>query len=340
MSDKIFGIDLGTSNIKIYQKGKGVVIHEKNIIAIQGKKDIFSFGNEAYEMHEKAPESINVCFPMLNGVIAQFDHMQTLLRLFLSKKELKNHGMGHREYYIAVPTDITEVEKKAFYDLIAGANLKAKDIQIIEKPIADAVGAGLNVTEAQGIMMIDIGAATTEISVLSLGGIVLSKLLHVGGNRLDESICLYVKKKYNLIIGFKTANALKERLSSALPDLSDSMKVLGRDLITGLPLEVDIQASLVFEAIQEYLLSIIDAAKVILERTPPELSSDIINTGVYITGGCAQIANLAQLVQSELELDVNIVNNPEECVIRGIGQIIDDPVFHSLAHPIKQQTYH
>lgn len=338
MSDRYLGIDLGTGNIKIYQKSRGIVVQQKNIIAVQKKKDVIAYGDEAYDMFEKAPESIQVTFPMMNGVIADFNFMQQLLYLFVTGKEMKK-SMGRKEYFISVPTDITDVEKRAFYDLIAGANIKAKQVYIVEKPIADGLGAGLNVLDAQGVMVVNMGAATTEISVISLGGIVLSKLLHIGGNKLDESICMHVKKNYNLIIGRKTAGELKMKLASAIAGSEDSLKVLGRDIISGLPMEANIQASMVYEAIREYLSSIVDAVKVILERTPPELSADIIDTGIYFTGGSSNIHGLDRLLKEETDLRVNVVEEPSESVVRGLGKIIDEPEFRQLAYPIKQPTY-
>lgn len=339
MSDRIFGIDIGTSNIKVFQKGKGIVINQKNIIAIQGKKEIIAFGDEAYDMFEKAPSSIEVSFPMTHGVIAYFSKMQTLLHMFLTQKEMKRNQVGKKEYYVAVPADITDVEKRAFLDLIEGANIKAKKIHVVEKPIVDALGSGLNVLEAQGIMMVNIGGDSTEISIISLGGIVLSKLLQIGGNQFDESICLYVKKKYNLIIGRKTAEELKIKLASGVPTENRTIPVMGRDLISGLPLEVNIDSDTVYEAIREYLNNIVDAVKMILERTPPELSSDIYQNGIYFTGASSKIADLPALIARETELKINIVDEPENSVIRGLGQIIEDPDYRILAAPMKQPKY-
>lgn len=336
MSEKIFGIDLGTSNFKLYQKGKGVVSHQKNIIAIKGKKTTVAYGDEAYAMYERTPDNIEVCFPMLHGVIAHFQHMQTLLQQFMNDPSLKIGSMGKRDFYIAVPNDITEVEKRAFFDLIAGAGIRAKQIFMVEKPIADALGADIPVEEAKGIMIVNIGGDTTEISILSLGGIVLSKLLHVGGNQLDDNICSQVKKQYNLIIGHKTANQLKTMLARAIKEEENpTTMVLGRDIITGLPMKREIDCHMIYHSIEEYLMAIIDATKMILEHTPPELAADIIDSGIYITGGSSHIKDMDTLFSKHLDLKVNLVENPEESVIRGLGKIMDTKEYHSLATVLK-----
>lgn len=333
MSEKIFGMDLGTNSFKLYRKGKGIVLHQKNIIAIKEQKETSAYGDEAYDMYERAPSYIEVSFPMLHGVIANFQNMQSLLRLFMNDRSLKLTSVGKRDYYIAVPHNITEVEKRAFFDLVAGAGIRAKQIFMVEKPIADALGAGVSVEEAKGIMLVDIGADTTEISILSLGGIVLSKLLQIGGNQLDDAICLQVKKQYNLIIGKKTANRLKCELAHAIPNQEETktMTILGRDIITGLPVRKEINSAMVYEAIDEYLMTIIDASKVILERTPPELAADIIHSGIYLTGGSSRIRDLDKLFEENLDLKANLVENPEESVIRGLGIVMDSKEYQGLA---------
>lgn len=329
-------MDLGTNSFKLYRRGKGIALHQKSIIAIKDMKETSAYGDEAYDMYERAPEYIEVSFPMLHGVIAHFQNMQSLLRLFMNDRSLKLTSMGKRDYYIAVPHNITEVEKRAFFDLVAGAGIRAKQIFMVEKPIADALGADVAVEEAKGIMLVDIGADTTEISILSLGGIVLSKLLHIGGNQLDDAICLQVKKQYNLIIGRKTANRLKSALAHAIPnDETRTMTILGRDIITGLPIRKEIDSDMVYRAISEYLMTIIDASKVILERTPPELAADIIHSGIYLTGGSSRIQQIDQLFEEHLDLKVNLVENPEESVIRGLGKIMDTKEYQSLASVMK-----
>ncbi len=337
MASKTFGIDFGTSTIKIYKKGQGIVLDERNIIAISDRKNVIASGNDAFEMYEKAPANINVSYPVRNGVIADVANMMTLLHHFMyriggSKK------IGAADYIVATPTDITEVERRSFYDLIASSNLKVGKIKIVEKPIADAVGAGLDIMTAKGVMIVDIGADTTEVSILSLGGIVLSKLIPVGGNRLDESIKGMVKRKYNLYIGDKTAENVKKKLAHAYGGVAASVKVYGRDVVTGLPTEMEVSSSDVYESISEYLFSIIDAIRIILERTPPEISSDIIDSGIYITGGSAKIFALDQLMHKETDLKINICPDSANTVVNGLGRIMEDHKLASLADALKSKT--
>lgn len=337
MMRKAMGIDLGTSTIKIYIKEKGIVLDERNIIAIADKKNVIAVGNDAFEMYEKAPANINVTYPVRNGVIADIANMQSLLNHLLKRigKEAKLSGMS---YVVAVPTDITDVEKRAFYDLIANSSGKAKSILVVEKPVADALGAGLDVTNARGVMTVNIGADTTEISIISLGGIVLSKLIPIGGNKLDESIRQYVKKKYNLIIGDKTAEVIKKKLANAVPDDENTMKAFGRNVVRGLPSQMDISSNMVYESIKEYLYTIIDNIRIILERTPPEISSDIIESGIYITGGSANIKNLAGLLHKETDLTINICKDASDSVVLGLGRIMEEEELSSLAKDIKQNA--
>ncbi len=338
MASKSYGIDFGTSTIKIYKKGQGIVLDERNIIAISNNKNIIASGNEAYEMYEKAPSNILVTYPVKNGVIADVANMMALLKCFMKQINGNKH-IGAADYIVATPTDITEVERRSFYDLIASSGLKIGHIKIVEKPIADALGAGLDVMTARGVMIVDIGADTTEVSILSLGGIVLSKLIPVGGNKLDESIKAIVKKKYNLLIGDKTGENIKKKLASAFATLEASIKVFGRDVVTGLPTEMEIKSSDVYEAISEYMYSIIDAIKIILERTPPEISSDIIDSGIYITGGSAKIFALDELLHKETDLKINICPDSSNTVVNGLGKIMEEHRLSSLADVLKSKTY-
>ncbi|HWT75424.1 MAG TPA: rod shape-determining protein [Mobilitalea sp.] len=338
MALKAYGIDFGTSTIKIYKKGQGIVLDERNIIAVSNRKNVIATGNDAFEMYEKAPSSILVTYPVRNGVIADVANMMELLTSFMKRISGGKH-LGATDYIVATPTDITEVERRSFFDLIASSNLKVGHIKIVEKAIADAVGAGLDVMTAKGVMIVDIGADTTEVSILSLGGIVLSKLIPVGGNRLDESIKNMVKRKYNLYIGDKTAENIKKKLACALTSVEASVKVYGRDVVTGLPTEMEVNSSDVYDAISEYLYSIIDAVKIILERTPPEISSDIIDSGIYITGGSAKIFALDELLHKETDLKINICPDSSNTVVNGLGKIMEEHKLSSLADTLRSKTF-
>lgn len=335
MGSKILGVDFGTSVFKMYKKGKGIVIDQKNIIAIENGRNVIAVGDEAFEMYEKAPENVLVTYPVKNGVIADIAYMEALFSSFI-KKAGGGSRPGPADYIVAVPTDITEVEKRAFTDLILSSVAKVHSINVVEKPVAAALGADLDITNARGVMMVDIGADTTEISVLSLGGIVLSRLLPIGGNKLDEAICMNIKKNCNLFIGSKTAEQLKKDLGSAFPGEKGVRSIYGRDVVTGLPVRKNIEADLIYDSIKDYLSQIIDAIKMILERTPPEITADIIESGIYITGGCANISGLDKLISQNTELKVNVCKNPEDTVAYGLGRIIEDPTLMTLTHDVRR----
>jgi rod shape-determining protein MreB len=328
MLGKAIGIDFGTSSIKFYKNGEGVILQEKSVIAIYNKKHTFAVGNEAFEMYEKAPVNIEVSYPVKNGVIADIGNMQSMIDYFFQELDGKRKLKG-AEYYIAVPTDITEVEKRAYFDLISNTNLKPKRIHVVEKPIADALGMNLDITKSTGTLVVDIGANTTEISVLSLGGIVLSRLIPVGGNKFDEAIISKIKKDNNFVIGEKTAELIKKTIGSAYVT-DETMDICGRNLVTGLPSEITITSEDVYNALRELFQNIVDSIKIILERTPPEISSDIYKAGVYITGGSSRIKDLGRFVYEQLGLKVNLCEEPESTVIMGLGAIIEDPALGRL----------
>ena len=321
MSNNIYGIDFGTCNFKVFSKSSGKVISEKNTIAIINKTQIYAYGDDAYAMYEKAPETINVTFPVISGVIADFNNLQTMLQMYL-EEHMKGKIRG-AEFIVAVPTDITDVEKRAFFEMFYKSKLKPKSVLLCEKPIADAVGLGLDVNEPTGIMVVDIGADTTEISVISLGGLVLSDLLHFGGNRIDESIITYVKRTYNLVIGQKTAQALKEKLGSGIPGNTETMVIVGRDVVSGLPIEMEITGEVVYEAIKDNLNSICNSIKMILEKTPPELAADVADRGIVLTGGGALLRGLEELIEDRTGINTMTADDPMTCVAIGTGKYVE-----------------
>lgn len=338
MSTNVYGIDLGTCNLKIFCKSTGKVINEKNTIAIVNKNQLYAFGNDAYAMYEKAPDSIQVSFPVVNGVIADYNNMQNMIGEVL-EKHVKNH-IKNAEFIVAVPTDITEVEKKAFFDLFYKSRFKPKNVLLCEKPIADAVGLQLDVNSPTGFMIVNIGADTTEISVISLGGLVLSDLLHFGGKRIDESIISHLKRNFSLVIGQKTAMYLKETLGCALPEKEETFaSIVGRDVVSGLPIEMDISSAVIYEAIKDNLSSICNSIKMILEKTPPELARDIIHSGIYITGGSSKIRRMDELFANITNIRVNTCELPEESAVRGLNKIVSDEKFRKLAFSMKTRIY-
>ena len=332
MASNAFGIDLGTNNIKVYSRGDDSIMVEKNMIAIENKKVLFAYGNSAFEMYEKAPGNIHISYPLTNGVIADIKNMETLVRYFVT--DLQKGNCRPADFYIAVPTDVTDVEKRAFYDLIKYANVKAKKIMVVEKAVADGLGLDIDVKNSQGVLVVNVGFETTEISILSLGGIVLSRLIKTGGLKFDEAIRAAVRKEFSLVIGGRTSEAVK----ISLKDLEQEGKgaiVYGRDIVTGLPIEREIPTKLVVECLEEHFASIIDNVKVILERTPPELAADIYRHGIYLTGGASQISHLAERLAAGTGLRVNVSENPVTSVVLGLAKIIKDDNYKSVAYAIE-----
>lgn len=327
-----FGIDLGTGNIKIFDGSHNSYFLEKNMIALEGKKNLFAYGDSAFDMYEKAPSNIRISFPLSYGVIADIGNMQTLIKYFVN--DLFEGNVRPADYYIAVPTDITDVEKRAFYELIKESNVKARKVLVVEKAIADGLGLDIDVKTSQGVLVVDVGYETTEISTLSLGGIVNSRLIKSGGSQFDEVIKAAVRKEYNLVIGSKTAEKIKYTLRDLYKQNKDAV-VYGRDIQTGLPVEKAISSQLINDALQDSFISIIDNVKQILERTPPELGADIYRHGLYLTGGASQIAEFDKLLSEETGLTVNTNEEPMATVVKGLSRIIKDSKFNSLAYTIE-----
>jgi rod shape-determining protein MreB len=331
MANYTYGVDLGTCNIKIYSRSEDVILNEKNMIAIENKDTIFAYGDSAFEMYEKAPSNIRISFPLCYGVIADIKNMETLMRYFIN--DLSKGTIHPADFYIAVPTDITEVEKRAFKDLINRAGVKARRIMVVEKAVADGLGMGIDVKNSQGILLVNVGYDTTEISILSLGGIVLSRLIKTGGLKFDDAIRGVIRKEFGLIVGGKTAETVKIELRSLEKENNDAI-VYGRDIVTGLPVERAIPTKLVNGSLEESFNIIIDNIRVILERTPPELAADIYRHGVYLTGGASQTSHLAEKIRKGTGLGVNVSENPITSVTVGLAKIIKDENYQSVAYAI------
>lgn len=332
LSNNVFGIDLGTSNIKIFSRADDSILVEKNMIAIENKRNIFAYGDSAFEMYEKAPGNYNISYPLCNGVIADIKNMEVLLSYFIN--DFAKGNVKQSDFYIAVPTDITDVEKRAFYDLIKESNVKARHIKIVEKAVADGFGLDIDVKNSQGVLVVNIGYDTTEISILSLGGIVLSKLIKVGGLKFDEAIRSAIRKEFSLLIGGKTAENVKISMKDLTQNGTGAL-VYGRDIVTGLPVEREIPMTLVNECLREHFHTIIDNIKVILERTPPELAADIYRNGIYLTGGASQVNGIAEIMSRGTGLKVNITETPLTSVVMGLSKIIKDDNLKSVAYTIE-----
>ena len=320
---KDMGIDLGTANTLVYIKGQGIVVREPSVVAIRDdSKEVLAVGEEAKKMIGRTPGNIVAIRPMKDGVIADFDVTQSMLSYFIQKAAAKK-GVVSPRIAICVPFGVTEVEKRAIEE--AARTAGAKDAFLIEEPMAAAIGAGLRIEEPEGNMVVDIGGGTSEIAIISLGGIVTAKSIRLGGDELDEAIVNYVKKEYSLMIGERTAEDVKIRIGSAYKEGEEmEMEIRGRDLISGLPKTMQISSSEVRDALRDPVNSIVDGIKSTLEKTPPELASDIMENGIMLTGGGALLKGLDKLVKEETGMPVKIAENPLDCVAIGTGKSVED----------------
>jgi len=331
--DSIFGffsndlaIDLGTANTLVYVKGKGIVIDEPSVVAVQnyasGTKKVLAVGSEAKQMVGRTPGNIIAIRPMKEGVIADFEVTEAMLRHFITKVHNRKTLVRPR-IIICIPSGITQVERRAVKESAESAG--AREVYLIEEPMAAGIGAGLPITEPSGNMVVDIGGGTTEVAVISLAGIVFAKSVRVGGDKMDESIIQYIKRKYNLLIGERTAENIKINIGSAAPleDL-EAMEIKGRDLVAGVPQTIEVNADEIREAMTEPLNAILEAVRISLERTPPELAADIVDKGIVLTGGGAMLRNLDTLMREETGLPITIIDDPLTCVVRGSGKVLDE----------------
>ena len=320
---KDIGIDLGTANLLVTVKGKGIVLKEPSVVAIDRKTgNILATGHEAKEMLGRTPDEIKAVRPLKDGVIADFTATQLMLKNIIEKVG-KKYNIGRPRVVVGVPSGITEVEERAVEESVLQAG--AKEVYLIEEPMAAAIGASLNVEEPSGSIIVDIGGGTTEVAVISLGGIVVSHSLRVAGDELDEDIINYIKKELNLAIGDTTAEQIKKEIGCAMPLMTEmSMEIRGRDLTDGLPRNITITSAQIQEAMQESISKIVDIVKQTLEKTPPELASDIIEKGIVLAGGGALIKNLDKLISAETEMPVYITEDPLDCVVRGTGKTLEE----------------
>lgn len=315
------GIDLGTANTLVYVKGKGIVLSEPSIVAIHTQTSkVVAVGKEAKEMLGRTPGNIVAIRPMKDGVIADFKHTEEMLRHFIKKVHNRKRLIRPR-IVIGVPSGITEVEKKAIKDSALQAG--ASEVYLVEEPMAAALGVGLPVDEPSGNMIVDIGGGTTEVAVISLAGIVYSKSIRVAGDEMDEAIVQYVKRKYNLLIGERTAELIKMTLGSAYPlDEERMMEIKGRDLVAGIPKTLTISSEEIRDSLAEPVSAIVEAVKIALERTPPELSSDIIDKGIVLAGGGALLKNLDIRLKEETGLPITLAEDPLTAVVLGTGKML------------------
>ncbi|WP_433743428.1 rod shape-determining protein [Falsibacillus pallidus] len=318
------GIDLGTANTLVYVKGKGIVVREPSVVAMQtDTKSIVAVGNDAKNMIGRTPGNVVALRPMKDGVIADYETTATMMKYYI-RQAVKSKGLFSSKPYVmvCVPSGITAVEERAVIDATRQAG--ARDAYTIEEPFAAAIGANLPVWEPTGSMVVDIGGGTTEVAIISLGGIVTSQSIRIAGDEMDESIISYIRKNYNLMIGDRTAESIKMEVGSAggAEDM-ESMEIRGRDLLTGLPKTIEITAVEIANALHDTVYSIVDAVKSTLEKTPPELAADIMDRGIVLTGGGALLRNLDKVIGEETKMPVLIAEDPLDCVAIGTGKALD-----------------
>ncbi len=316
------GIDLGTANTLVYMRGKGIVMREPSVVAVDVKKmEVLAVGSEAKDMIGRTPGSISAIRPLKDGVIADFEVTAEMLRYFI-KTALKSTFFRKTRLVVCIPSGVTEVERRAVED--AAKQAGAKEVELIEEPMAAALGAGLKVDEPAGCMVVDIGGGTSEVAVISLGDIVASCSVRTAGDDFDEAIISYIKKKYNLLIGERTAENIKIEIGSAFPYEGESeLEVKGRNLLDGLPKNIVITSEEVREALADSVGAIVDAIRSTLETTPPELSADIIDNGIMLTGGGAMLRGLDTLISRETGMPVHVAEDPLDCVVNGTGKSLD-----------------
>ena len=317
-------IDLGTANTLVVLKDKGVVLNEPSVVAIineMGKRTVLAVGDEAKTMLGRTPGNIQAIRPLRDGVIADFIVTEEMIKHFIKKVHIKNTFANPR-ILICVPTGSTPVERKAIQDSALAAG--ARRVQLIEEPIAAAIGAGLPISEATGSMIVDIGGGTTEIAVMSLGGVVFSKSLRIAGDAMDGAIINYMRKKFNLLIGESTAEKIKKEIGTAIPTSNNIFLMKGRDIRTGTPKEISLTEEDACEALMPILSQMLAAIKEALESTPPELSADLVDMGLVLTGGGALLKNIDKLISKDTGLPVTIADNPLECVAIGTGKALEN----------------
>ncbi|HHW56920.1 MAG TPA: rod shape-determining protein [Clostridia bacterium] len=317
------GIDLGTATTLVYVQGKGIVLREPSVVAMRtDSKTILAVGEEAKRMVGRTPGNIIAIRPMRDGVIADFDITKAMLDHFISKVNPRK-GLFRPRVIVGVPSGVTEVEKRAVIEATLQAG--AKEAHTVEEPMAAAIGAGLPVEEPTGSMVVDIGGGTTDVAVISLGGIVTNKSLRVGGDEMDEAIINYIKREYNLMIGERTAEEIKIQIGSAFPkEKEETMDIRGRDLVSGLPKTLKITSTEILEALKDPIASILEAIKMTLEKTPPELAADIMDRGIMLTGGGALLSGIDKLIREETGMPVQIADQPTDCVALGAGKILEE----------------
>lgn len=336
MARNTYAFDFGSYEIKVYDKQKDLIFTEKTALAWKDGENVFAYGEEAYSMLGKVPDSVQIHFPMQQGVISKFHDMQVLLKYLLRKER---QFMGGSQYMIAVPTDVTELQKKAFFDLLIHSHVRAKEVHIVERAIADAVGLNLDIINTSGVMILNFGGDTTELSILSQGGVVFNRLIPIGGSTFDYQIIQMIRNSHDFLIGRRTAENLRKDFGVFTSESDASMEVMGRDLILGVPARKQISIQIVRSAMKEPLEKCIKEIHALLERTPPELRKGIEKNGIFLTGGVANIQGLESYIEEMVGIPTRTAIEPSICGISGLKKMTESKDLGVLAFSILNENY-
>ncbi len=332
---EMFGVDLGSDTVKIYSLKKDEILIEKNMIAVRNKDEVLAVGNDAYEMYEKAPHNIEVSSPMSGGMIANIGHLEVVLHLLLRK--LSRHFGSRPIVYFSVPMNMTEIEKRAYNTIASGGDLRKSRIYLVERPIVNALALGIPITKTKGSMIIDMGAQSTELSIIADNRVIISKPLAYGGNRIDEAVMANVRKKCGLHISRRMASRLKNAMAGFSRDKKEARKVIGIDAVSGLPREGIVTDTIVNEAMRRIVNQMCEEIQVFLERTPPQIRSSIVQEGIYLTGGCTKITNLSAYLSRRIECAVKTSQYSDLSAIYGLKEIITHKTLWRWAVPARSK---
>ena len=339
MAGRKFGVDPGTMNLRICQLGRGLIVNEKNLVAVQ-KKNVINAGDQAYEMFERTPAAIKVSRPVSSGVIADTAYLGREVEILLKKNAIAPAFLRSFHFYIAVPSDISEVEKRAYYNLILQSVFNTRHVFLVDKPIACAIGENLSFSGDDPVMIVDMGAGSTEVSILMKGGLTVSCLLKEGGLTINETIISSVRRQFGLEIGEKTAEKLKFELGDAIPDSRSSVQAFGRSLVTGLPGSAQIPVNLVFEAMKTYFIHVVQTIHNMIGKVPPQQAQAIMNRGIFFTGGTSMIPKLGELFESILHVKVNFSASPSDSAIRGVAKIMQNPsAYRKILYTVRDSSF-
>lgn len=335
LNSSVFGVDLGTSSVKIYSQKKNEIKIEKNMIAIRNKNEVLAIGDDAYEMFEKAPANIDVSYPVVYGKIANLNHVEIVLHSLLYEIE-RNVGRGSVIYF-SVPMNMTEIERRAYYALAHAGIIKNPKVFLVDRPICDAIALGIPINRTKGAMIVNLGAQSTDYSIIANGQVIISNTMQSGGKQLNEAICEGVRKKYNLLIGKKTAKRLKLAMGNFTGEIKEARKVVGVDTLSGLPREAVVSSAVVNAAMEEELHKIATELKIFIERMPPQVKESVKKDGIHLTGGSTRMRGIDQYIAKYTGFPVRIPSYYDLCTIKGLEELITHKALHRWAYSIKEK---